>query len=328
MIVDLEAPDVGSAVSSLRVRISDTTTLDRWISNGFNANMSYISKTDRLMKIRDSSLLMKDARSIIIFLFRYGKGAAPKEGYGRIAAYAQWFDYHETLRDEITRYIIENNLYLNNFKVYVDTGPIEEREISRLSGLGWIGKNSMLIHRVLGSFTFIGAAVTDIIADTQIFPQPDLCGKCTRCIDSCPTHAIMQDRTIDSNKCISYHTIENRGIIPANIAVRMNDMIFGCDICNDVCPWNSDKKIRSDLLRYGNFSMKMKLEDIAYIDQDRFLEEFRYSAIRRAGAKGLARNAVVALFNAGKYDIVKDIANNFNDLRGSQARLLLESGDG
>ncbi|MEM0128079.1 MAG: tRNA epoxyqueuosine(34) reductase QueG [Thermoplasmatales archaeon] len=326
MITRLGPAGRGTAVSSVRVGLSDISKLEHWIALELNAEMSYISRMDRLMKIQDTSLLMRGAKSILIFLVKYGRGKEPPTGYGKIASYALYSDYHDTIKDQITKFVTENGLYVDMFRVYVDTGPVEERGIGSQAGLGWIGRNSMLINRELGSFTFIGTAVTDVVIDSQTFPQADLCGRCTRCIDSCPTHAIRSDRTVDSNLCISYHTIENRGVIPKGVAAKMDNMIFGCDICNDVCPWNFSKEgVRSDWIEDRDFLTAMKLEDLAYVDKESFNDKFKSAALKRAGDAGLARNATVALFNSGREDIVRDVAMNFDDVRGSQARALLGS---
>ncbi|MGC8644733.1 MAG: tRNA epoxyqueuosine(34) reductase QueG [Thermoplasmata archaeon] len=322
MMLDLDPPCSWSAVSAVRVRIQDTGRLRDWLSQRLNAGMSYLSRGERMMKLEDPSLLMSGAKSILIFLFRYQRGPTPQPEFGKMASYSLSRDYHILLREEISRYLEQRGLYRDNFRIYVDTGPISERGIAATGGLGWIGKSSMLVNKTLGSFTFIGVAVTDLAIEGPSFPQPDMCGRCTRCIDSCPTHAIRSDRTVDSNLCISYHTIESREVIPPLIAMRMGNMVFGCDICNDVCPWNRPDAKGCEIIR-NDEGLMMKLEDLAYMGQEEFRERFGKTAIARATSAGLARNATVALHNAGRDDLVRDIAMSFDDLRATQARVLL-----
>ncbi len=312
--------------SSVRVGIQDTESFSSWLSKGYHSSMMYLSKNDRVQKNADTSLLERNSKSIIVFLLNYKRKKISRAGYGRIASYAGFTDYHKFLPRLIEKFMVENRLFLENYRTYVDTGPLLERYIARKSSLGWIGKNSMLIDPSIGSFTFIGAAVTDLPIDSSYLPSQDLCGRCTRCIDSCPTGAINIDRTIDSNLCISYHTIENRGIIPRSISDKMDDMIFGCDICNDVCPWNSGKKESSvsDVL-LDSFSNRLKLEDLAFMDKETFDTTFKGSAIKRATFEGLARNAVIALHNGGNEDLVKEVSRRYTGLRGDQASLFIEN---
>jgi len=323
MILDLDPPCREAATSSVRVKIHDMELLRRWLSGGLNAGMGYLSREDRIMKMEDTSLLMADSSSILVFLFRYRKPGGIKDGFGKFASYSLSRDYHILLKKEISRYVEGRGLYRDKYRVYVDTGPLSERTIAAMAGLGWIGKNSMLINRQIGSFTFIGTAVTDIAIDSPSFPQPDLCGRCTRCIESCPTGAIRDDRTVDSRLCISYHTIESRDVIPTNIAKRMGNMVFGCDICNEVCPWNNREGKGCDFIEFNDSIANIELEDMAFMTDEEFRERFRGTAVTRATAQGLARNATVALHNMGRDDVVRDVSRNFDDLRGLQARTLL-----
>lgn len=324
--MDLETYSVRDLiVSAKRVGFQNTERFLKWVGGGYNASMSYLSREDGIVKRVDTSLLLERSKSIIVFLLNYRRRRERKDGYGKIASYATFKDYHVFFLKMIERFVVENQLFEESFKAFVDTGPVMERDVARGSSLGWVGKNSMLINQRVGSFTFIGTVITDLIVDSEHVSLTDLCGTCTRCIESCPTQAIRGDRTVDSNLCISYHTIENRGIIPASIALRTDDMIFGCDVCNDVCPWNrtvEDSTIRE--VQEDPFSNKAKLEEIAYMDKESFDHNFRHSAIRRATHQGLARNALIALFNSGRMDIVRDVAKEFKDLRGREASLLID----
>lgn len=313
------------AVSSLRVNIREIGIFNEWLKKGQNGTMDYLERRDGILKREDPSLLSRNSKSIILFLMNYKRRSVSREGYGRIASYAVFKDYHKFMPKMIERIMNENLLYKEEYKIYVDTGPLLERGLAADSSIGWIGRNSMLINRAIGSFTFIGAAVSDLALSSKVTPSPDMCGTCHRCIESCPTGAINHNRTVDANKCISYQTIENRGVIPNKIALNMSDMIFGCDICNDVCPWNNGKPDSSIIaVKEDQFSNKMKLEDIAYLDRETFQSRYGGSAITRTSYSGMARNATVALFNNGDVSIVKDVSRTFNDVRKSQADELLE----
>ncbi|MGC8562066.1 MAG: tRNA epoxyqueuosine(34) reductase QueG [Thermoplasmata archaeon] len=312
--------------SSIRVKMNNNSIFKTWLSLGFHGSMSYLSSDDGIKKRVDPSLLMRESKSIVVFLLNYKSEVHTKEGYGRIAKYACFEDYHRFFPKIIDKFMIENGLFRNEYRTYVDTGPISERNLATNSMNGWIGRNSMFIHPALGSFTFLGVSITDIALDSPSMPSTDLCGSCTRCIESCPTGAINLNRTINSNLCISYQTIENRGVIPSYISNRMKDMIFGCDICNDVCPWNGgNKKSSIPEVNHNQFSNKLKLEDIAFMDKRTFDDNYRKSAIRRAAHEGLARNAIIALYNANREDLVREASKQFSDVRGKQAAKLLES---
>ena len=313
--------------SSIRVKINNKGIFESWLRMGFQGSMSYLSAEDGIRKRADPSLLMGESRSIIVFLLNYKKEVPLMEGYGRIAKYAVFEDYHRFFPKIIEKFMVENGLFRNQYKTYVDTGPVSERSVAAGSINGWIGKNSMFIHPSMGSFTFLGISVTDIALDSPHVPQADLCGSCTRCIESCPTGAINSDRTINSNLCISYQTIENRGVIPPGISYHMGDMIFGCDICNDVCPWNIRGKESTVLeVKRDLFSNKLKLEDLAFMDKETFDENYSKSTVKRATYQGLSRNATIALYNSSREELVREVSKQFSDVRGKQAAVLLESG--
>lgn len=325
MIVDPEtfwSDDLMGFPSPLR--LYDTSRFRKWLDSGFNADMNYLAKEEALRKREDPSLIMRGGKSIITFIVNYRRRTQYDPRYGRISQYALGMDYHIFVKRILENIIVKNSLFMNKYMVYTDTGPIIERGVSSSGGAGWIGKNSMLINRTLGSFTYIGEIITDLKINSDFISPPDYCGNCNRCIASCPTSAINPDRTIDSSKCISYHTIENRGLIPLSVASKMEDMIFGCDICNDVCPWNRNKRFSNINEVVGfNFGKKAKLEDLAFIDKESFANIYRNSAIKRAGYIGIARNATIAIFNRDRDDpILKDIEKNFNDLRSKEIKIL------
>jgi len=311
-------------ISSTPVKIFDNSKFLKWIDAGFNADMGYLTKHENVMKREDPSLIMKNSKSLITFLVNYKRRFHYDQRYGRFSKYALGIDYHIFVNRIIRNYVNNNDLFMNSFLTYTDTGPIDERLISSVSGNGWIGRNSMLINSKIGSFTYIGEAITDLKINNFNIPSPDLCGSCNRCILSCPTSAINYDRSIDSRKCISYNTIENRGIIDPSVAMKMSDMIFGCDICNDVCPWNNNTRYSKipEVVNY-NFGNKAKIEELAFIDKDYFAKIYKNSSIKRAGYQGIARNAIIAIYNNDKSDpILKEIEKNFDDLRTKQIKIL------
>jgi epoxyqueuosine reductase len=186
-----------------------------------------------------------------------------------------------------------------SFRYYVDAGPLPERELATRAGLGWIAKNTMLIHPRIGSFTFIGVLLTDLeLAPDQPF-DADRCGTCTRCLDACPTAAFPAPRVLDATRCISYLTIESRAAIPEEFQAAVADNLFGCDICQDVCPWNETfaRETRDPRFRVPDPDTRPSLEELAAIDDASFAARLGHTAMERAGAAGVRRNARVVLAN-------------------------------
>lgn len=214
-----------------------------WIAAGRQAGMQYLA-TERSLSMRAApARLLPSARSIISLAMPYPppSNVESPAGEGRVAAYAQGVDYHEIVPERLRMLGRTIDLLAGRrlqHRVYVDTGPILEREIASRAGLGWIGRNSMLIHPAIGSFFFLAFLLTEL----ELPPDPpfafDRCGTCDRCLKACPTGCILPDRTIDSGRCISYWTIEHRGPIPSDVRARIGRWVFGCDICQMVCPWN------------------------------------------------------------------------------------------
>lgn len=272
---------------------------DDWIAEGRHGAMSYLDRHHELR--RDPQKLEPGTRSIIVVLKNYNQPTDRLSGGARIARYAHGDDYHNVLRErlrELASFIHAETGAAVGARPAVDSAPLLERSLAQQVGLGWIGKNSMLIHPKIGSFTFIAELLiaTDLEATTTT--TPNRCGRCTRCIDACPTQAIISPYILDARRCISYLTIELREPIPRTLRPLIGDHLFGCDICQDVCPWNSKAKHTHD----PSFATRkdytdMTPEDVLLMDQSAFSSLFRQSPIKRTKRRGLARNAAVVLGN-------------------------------
>lgn len=276
---------------------------DRWLDRGYAGEMHYLPKWAH--KRRDSRLPYEGVRSAIVVAMSYG-GAEPS---GPVARYARGDDYHDVLDAKLRELHAWLRLELGRDvrgRAFVDTGPLLERDLARRAGLGWFGKNTNLINPTLGSFFFLGALLVDLeLAPDEPFAT-DHCGTCTRCIDACPTHAIVEPRVLDATQCISYLTIEARGEIPSALRESIGELLYGCDICQDVCPWN--EKFSRALPAGSPFAAREAIagkdartlaREIMQMTQEEFSERFRRSPMKRAKLRGLKRNAEVVLGNVG-----------------------------
>ena len=277
-----------------------------WIAANLHAGMDYLADERSLTLRADPTCLLPAARSIIALAIAHppppAAGNFPLEGV--VAAYALGDDYHEVIRTRL-RTLCEYIDRLAGRRVqsrgYVDTAPLLEREIASRAGLGWIGRNSMLIHPEFGSFLLLAEILTglDLPADPPF--SADRCGKCARCRQACPTACILPDRTIDSRRCISYLTIEHRGPIPESLRGLTGRAVFGCDICQNVCPWNRKAPPAEDAAFLPRARFPIRDMGREYLLQEKeWMELFRLSPIRRAGREGYRRNLLIALGNAGR----------------------------
>ena len=216
--------------------------LDRWLADGHAGTMTYLNR--QAEKRKDPRLIMPEARAAVVTLTNYfhssADPAAAPRGRGKVAQYAWSPDYHDVLGERLEQLAtaIRELIPGSTTRCYVDAGPVPERELAQLAGLGWIGKNMMLIHPEIGSFTFIGVVLTDAELAADLPFEADRCGTCTRCLDACPTQAFAGPRDLDARACISYLTIEHRGAFTDAQQAQIGDWVFGCDVCQDVCPWN------------------------------------------------------------------------------------------
>jgi epoxyqueuosine reductase len=229
---------------------------------------------------------------------------------GPVARYARGDDYHEVMwrmLDSLHEWIDETVGHPVRGRSYVDTGPILERDLARRAGLGWQAKNTNLINPHIGSFFFIGALFVDIDLEPDAPFEADRCGTCTRCLDACPTAAIVEPRILDATRCISYLTIETKGGIPLELREPVGDLIYGCDICQEVCPWNVSfsRDLSLDALAPRNTTLRdarTLARSYLAMTPDEFREEFKGSAMKRAKLLGLKRNAATVLGNVGTPD--------------------------
>lgn len=267
--------------------------LNEWLKNNFNAGMSYMERN--LEKRKDVRLILPNAKSIISLGMNYytGDQHSNAEDFGKVSRYAWGKDYHLIIWEKLDLLIQKLKEIDPAFeaKTYVDTGPVMDKAWAVRSGLGWLGKHSNVINRKMGSWFFIATVITnyEFVPSSKV---ADLCGSCTACIDACPTSAIVQDFVVDANKCISYLTIENKGEIDKFLTGKFENWVFGCDICQEVCPWN--KKFSSETKemefhpKKGN--KEIALKSIGNMSEESFKEKFAESPILRAKLKGLKRN--------------------------------------
>lgn len=266
--------------------------LNKWLEKGFHAGMEYMQKHVALRE--NPELLVENAKSVIVFLYNYYPAKMMDENSPYlISAYAYGQDYHEVIREKLNILIakLKDQVPGISIRGFVDSAPVLERAWATRAGLGWIGKNSMLISKKNGSYFFISELITD--AELE-YDQPmggNYCGDCSRCMDACPTSAITDLRTVDANKCISYLTIENKGEIPESFKGKYEKWIFGCDICQQVCPWNNFSAPHNEpAFEPPPSLMQLNKNDWEKIDNEQYNRIFKKSAVKRAKFAGLKRN--------------------------------------
>ncbi len=331
-----------------------------WLARGYAGEMKYLADPRRC----DPQSAMPGIQSAIVGLLNYNTErplstdpALPIDDgkrSGWISRYAWGDDYHELLRERLDA-LVESlrERFTGPFeaRAYVDTGPVQERVLAKYAGLGWLGKNTLLLNQMLGSFFFLGVILTTLDLEPTLgvneLPPPDLCGNCRRCLDACPTQAFVEPYVMDARKCISYLTIELRGPIPEEFRELMGNHVFGCDICQDVCPWNR----RAPIVTIPQFQPRVfpspeknrtgaslppqdeslylpRLEWLLGLSEPDFRELFRGSPIKRTKWRGLLRNACIALGNSGLRPDMADqgqIRVLLDRLAASEDRVLAES---
>lgn len=308
------------------VRAEPSPTLDaylRWIDAGMHGAMGYMARPDRVARRRDLQVVLPGARSLVMVGLDYRTAAVATDVLrdptrGRIAAYAWGTDYHDILGEKLkavgavlTQPAAADALAdgeRHALKAYVDTGAILERSHAQQAGFGFIGKNTMLIHPRHGSNFFLGELVTDAefdVYDTPLDPAPS-CGTCTRCMAACPTDAFPAPHVLDARRCISYHTIENKGAIPVELRARFGNWIFGCDVCQDVCPFQRFAPITPEQAFFPVSPDRAAppLGWLLALDDATFRATFDGSPVMRAGRARLVRNACIAAGNSGDVSLI------------------------
>ena len=271
----------------------------KWVEDGCAGQMAWLEKnTDHRV---DPRLVFPEARSVIVLGLNYytGEPEVIASRPGRFARFAWGEDYHRVVEEKLrdfTAYLSE----LGSFsRAYIDTGPVLERDFASEAGLGWNGKSTVQIDRQLGTWWFLAVVLSDLELPADS-PESDHCGKCTRCIDCCPTGAITDTRRVDARRCISYLTIEHRGSIPLEFRKAIGDRVFGCDDCLAVCPWNRFAQASSESrIQAREFVTNWNLRDFLTLGDDAFRIQFQHSPIKRAKRQGFLRNVCVALGNVG-----------------------------
>ena len=294
-----------------------------WLENGYAGTMNYLNRPDTLEKRLDPRKILASCESIIILTLPYTPASIQEEAINpKIASYAIGQDYHKVIPDLlehlISRIKTELDPEILEYGIYTDSGPILERELASRAGLGWIGKNSCLINPTTGSFFFLAEILVNLPFEPDDPFDQDFCGTCNRCVENCPTGCILPNRTIDSNRCISFLTIENKADIPEELRPLLNGWVFGCDICQQVCPWN----IRFSEKPFPNYFQSSKevenfnIRDLLTIDQDKFKDYFAESPISRAKLYGLKRNLLAFAayhFSDDLIDPIKHLIRNENN---------------
>jgi epoxyqueuosine reductase len=265
--------------------------LDAWLARGYAGTMRYLHR--QAGRRKDPRLIVPEALSVIVVLDGYPAGETPTGNGPKVARYARGEDYHRVTRRRLE--LLADLLRSRGAavaRVYTDAGPVPERELARRAGLGWIGKNTMLIRPGAGSYFFIGAIFTDLpLPPDQPF-ESDRCGTCTRCLDACPTGAFVEPRVLDATRCISYATIEHKGPIAEAIADKLDGWVFGCDVCNEVCPWNQRFAADDSV---AEFRPRGALADappdyFERMDDEEFDRRFADTPLERPGLAGMRRN--------------------------------------
>ena len=266
--------------------------LDQWLAKGYAGTMRYLHRQARRRK--DPRQIEPEARAVVVVLDNYYTADAEADSRApRVAKYARGKDYHQITGRRLAQ--LADFLRANGAKLartFADAGPVPERELAQRAGLGWIGKNTMLIRPDAGSFFFIGSVFTDLPLGADAPFELDRCGSCTRCLDACPTDAFVEPRVLDSTRCISYLTIEQKGPIPEPLAERLEGYVFGCDICNDVCPWNQRFAQPTAVTEFlpGAALAGAGRDFFELMTEEEFRARFGDTPLERPGLAGMRRN--------------------------------------
>jgi epoxyqueuosine reductase len=268
-----------------------------WLNKKYHADMHYLERNRHLRN--DPTEIFPSAKTILVTATNYYTSYhhSEKDGYGKMSRYAWGEDYHKVIKKMLKRLLQGIKMIdpQSESRYFVDSGPVLEKQWAVRSGMGWQGKNGLIIHPQLGTWFFLGVILTSLDIPPDNPYDKNLCKECTKCIDSCPTKAIITPNVIDANKCIAYHTIESssENEIPEEIKANMNSWLYGCDICQNICPWNFKVKPTSKTEFYpDSVPIEFNLDDVLDMNEDEFNTKFSSSPIKRLGLKGLQRNAL------------------------------------
>ena len=279
-------------ISAVRYLDEERERLQNWLSNGMNGSMAYMA--NHFEKRLDPGKLEEGAKSVITVLINYFPNQKQTDPAAPIISkYAYGRDYHLVIKEKLHNLLIyiQSSVSPCHGRAFVDSAPVLERPLAKAAGLGWIGKNSLLISKEFGTYVFIGELIIDLELGYDTPFTGDYCGNCTRCINACPTKAIVSPRTVDARKCISYHTIENKEEAPASIRENLHNHLFGCDICQDVCPWNKKvKTIQSEDFKPVEGLLEMDKKNWEELDPLTYSKIFKKTAFERAGYNQIMRN--------------------------------------
>jgi len=281
---------ISCGISRAEFLEDEAPRLEKWLKMKMNGEMKYME--NYFEKRLDPTKLVDDAKSIISLTYNYYPEDLQNKEAPKISKYAYGMDYHYVIKEKLNFFLtfIKDKIGDVHGRAFVDSAPILEKAWAAKSGIGWVGKNSNLITKQVGSFYFLAELIIDLDLDYDII-ESDHCGQCTACIDSCPTEAITEPYVVDGSKCISYFTIELKENIPQEFKGKFDDWVFGCDICQDVCPWNKfSKPHKEPLFQSSSELMKMSRDEWNEITEETFNKIFKDSAVKRTGYKGLTRN--------------------------------------
>lgn len=275
--------------------------LDRWLAQGLAGTMRYMHR-QAARRQQPARIVPGATRAVVVTRNYYRPDPAPEAGAGRVAKYARGPDYHVALDGPLhalAEFVASLGPEGTVARAFIDAGPVPERELAQRAGLGWIGKNTMLIDPERGSFLFLAAVLTDLDAQVDRPFEADRCGTCTRCLEACPTDALREPRLLDATRCIAYLTIEHRGATPPDLATATGDWIFGCDVCQDVCPWNAKFAHPSTGAELATDPDRawVVLDQFDALSETTFHASFGWTPLARPGLEGMRRNARVAAAN-------------------------------
>jgi epoxyqueuosine reductase len=295
MLIKAESKRLGflsCGISKAGFLEEEAPRLENWLNNQMNGQMSYME--NHFDKRLNPTLLVDDAKSVISLLLNYYPSELQNQDSYKISKYAYGQDYHHVIKEKLKEllYFIQTEIGEVSGRAFVDSAPVLDKAWAAKSGLGWIGKNSNLITQKVGSFYFIAELIIDLELDYDT-PTTDHCGSCTACLDACPTEAIVAPYVVDGSKCISYFTIELKDNLPQEMKGKFDDWMFGCDVCQDVCPWNRFSKSHNEPLFQANSDiLNFSKSDWEEITVDTFQKVFKNSAVKRTKYEGLLRNII------------------------------------